>query len=119
MDQVYKVSLHIKQWYQYKFMVVNVCYLCFRASMIFDPFYDMLQTRKKKVTQAVYSQQEYDTVMMQYIKNIDLPLGRGPDATPPNNTPVYPKEGKDHSIHQSMSKYCCNTWLTFVYRFLF
>lgn len=24
----------------------------FRASMIFDPFYDMLQTRKKKATQA-------------------------------------------------------------------
>ncbi|XP_031558600.1 cytohesin-1-like [Actinia tenebrosa] len=28
---------------------------CIKASMIFDPFYDMLQTRKKKVTQAVYS----------------------------------------------------------------
>ncbi|EDO38004.1 predicted protein [Nematostella vectensis] len=28
---------------------------CIKASMIFDPFYDMLQTRKKKVTQAMYT----------------------------------------------------------------
>ena len=33
-------------------LALKIVIFLFRASMIFDPFYDMLQTRKKKVTQG-------------------------------------------------------------------